>query len=162
MRWRLDMSDHRGWSAHPEGAKRPVEYPNGGGLAEPGQSSRVVGVGAICDFRTGGPEPGPSQGFSVSEFVVLEDGRRVVLDSRGFTLGSSVGTVRAGLTPQIMRQQVLNVVLPDDDECEDDHPWSWLAELARMHGIDMPADELKELEYEVVLADRVTQWLVTP
>jgi hypothetical protein len=29
-------------------------------------------------------------------------------------------------------------------------------------GIDVTADELKELQYEVVLTDRVTQWLVTP
>jgi hypothetical protein len=79
-----------------------------------------------------------------------------------FTLGSNVGTVRAGLTPQVMSQQVLNVVLPDDDECEDEHPWSWLAELARNHDIDVTADELKELQYEVVLTDRVTQWLITP
>ena|SRR6476659_9926538 len=109
-----------------------------------------------------GPEPGPSQSFSVSEFVVLEDRRRVVVDHRGFTLGSNVGTVREGLTPQVMGQQVLNVVLPDDDECEDEHPWSWLAELARKQGIDVTADELKELQYEVILTDRVTQWLVTP
>jgi len=61
-----------------------------------------------------------------------------------------------------MSQQVLNVVLPDDDECGDEHPWSWLAELARKHGIDVTADELKELQYEVVLTDRVTRWLVTP
>jgi hypothetical protein len=156
------MSDPRGWSVHPEGANHPVVHPSGGGLAEPAQSGRVVGIGAICDFRTGGPEPGPSQSFSVSEFVMLEDRRRVVVDHRGFTLGSKVGTVRAGLTPQVMSQQVLNVVLPDDDECEDEHPWSWLAELARNHGIDVTADELKELQYEVVLADRVTRWLVTP
>ena len=122
----------------------------------------MVGIGAICDFRTGGPEAGSSQSFSVSEFVMLEDRRRVVIDHRGFTLGSNVGTVRAGLTPQVMSQQVLNVVLPDDDECEDEHPWSWLAELARNHGIDVTADELKELQYEVVLTDRVTQWLMTP
>src|SRR5205809_6982797 len=112
MRWRLGMSGHRGWSAHPEGADHPAKLPNGGELAEPARADRIVGIGGICDFRTGSPEPGPSQSFSVSEFVVLEDGRRVVLDHRGFTLGSNVGTVRAGLTPQVMSQQVLNVVLP--------------------------------------------------
>ena len=162
MRWRLAMNDHGVWSAHPKGADHPVGDPNGGDLAEPARSDRVVGIGAICDFRTGGPEPGPSQSFSVSEFVVLEDRRRVVVDHRGFTLGSNVGTVRAGLTPQVMSQQVLNVVLPDDDECEDEHPWSWLAELARNHGIEVTADELKELQYQVILTDRVTPWLVTP
>src|SRR6478736_2110339 len=36
------------------------------------------------------------------------------------------------------------------------------SELAWRHGIDVTADELKELQYEVVLTDRVTQWLVTP
>jgi hypothetical protein len=147
---------------HPEGANHPVVHPSGGDLAEPAQSGRVVGIGAICDFRTGGPEPGPSQSFSVTEFVMLEDRRRVVVDHRGFTLGSNVGTVRAGLTPQVMSQQVLNVVLPDDDECEDEHPWSLLAELARKHGIDVTADELKELQYQVILTDRVTQWLLPP
>src|SRR5689334_12536506 len=126
MRWRLAMSDHRGWSAHPEGEDQPAKHPNGGDLAEPPRSSRVVGIGAICDFRTGGPEPGPTQSFSVNEFVMLEDRRRVVIDHRGFTLGSNESTVRAGLTQQVMTQQVLNVVLPDDDECEDEHPWSWL------------------------------------
>jgi hypothetical protein len=162
MRWRSAIRDHRGWSAHPEGADHPAKHPNGRDLAEPTRSYRVVGIGAICDFQTGAPEPGPSQSFSVSEFIELDDGRRVVLDHRGFTLGSNVGTVRAGLTPHTMSQQVLNVVLPDDDECEDEHPWSWLAELARKHGIDVTADELKELQYEVVLTDRVTRWLVTP
>ena len=158
----VGMSEHRGWSEHPEGANHPVEHPDGGDLSERARTSRVVGIGATCAFRTGAPEPGPSLSFSVDEFVALDDGRRVVLDHRGFTIGSNVGTVRAALTPQIMRQQVLNVVLPDDDECEDEHPWSWLAEVARTHGIDVTADELKELQYEVVLADRVTRWLVTP
>ena len=156
------MSDHKGWRAHPEGADHPAKHPNGDDLAEPARPYRVIGIGAICDFRIGGPEPGPSQSFSVNEFVMLEDRRRVVVDHRGFTIGSNVGTVRAGLTPQVMSQQVLNVVLPDDDECEDEHPWSWLAELARNHGIDVTADELKELQYQVILTDRVTQWLVTP
>jgi len=58
------MNDHGVWSAHPKGADHPVGDPNGGDLAEPARSDRVVGIGAICDFRTGGPEPGPSQSFS--------------------------------------------------------------------------------------------------
>jgi hypothetical protein len=154
------MSGHRGWSAHPQGGDHPVEHPNVTDPAEPARSRRVVGIGADCDFRTGAAEPGASQSFSVTEFVVLQDGRRVVLDNRGFTLGSNAGPDHADLTPQIMRRQVLNVVLPDDDESEDDHPWSWLAELAGRQGIEVTANELKELQYEVVLADRVTRWLV--
>ncbi len=61
-----------------------------------------------------------------------------------------------------MRQQVLNVVLPDDDESDEPHPWSWLAEQARRQGIDVTADELKALPYEVVLTERLAQWLKAP
>jgi hypothetical protein len=54
---------------------------------------------------------------------------------------------------------VLNVVLPDDDESEDDHPWSWLAELAQARGLDLTAEDLQALPYEVILTDRVIRWL---
>ena len=173
------MSKHSGWYPHDKGAAHPAEHPNADDLAHPGRSGRVVGIGAICDFRTGTPAPesSQSQSFSVQEFVELEDGRRVVLDDRGFTTSSirelvelgdgrrvvleNLAPARAGLTPDSIRQDVLNVVLPDDDECEEDHPWSWLAEQARRQGIAVTADELKALPYEVVLTQRLAQWLKT-
>lgn len=148
-----------------------------GDQPHPDRSGRVVGIGAICDFATGAPESGPSQSFSVREFVELEDGRRVVINDRGFTLSSArelveledgrrvvlenVAPARAGLTPDVIRQNVLNVVLPDDDAeaLEDAHPWSWLAEQARQQGIEVTADELKALPYEVILTMRLAGWL---
>jgi hypothetical protein len=54
---------------------------------------------------------------------------------------------------------VLNVVLPDDDESAEEHPWSWLAELARARGLKVTADDLRGLRYDVILAEKVTQWL---
>jgi hypothetical protein len=63
------------------------------------------------------------------------------------------------LTPDSIRQDVLNVVLPDDDESGEDHPWEWLAEQARLQGIDVTADELKALPYEVILTERLAGWL---
>ncbi len=133
----------------------------------------MVGIGAICDFATGAPEPESSRGqsFSIEEFVVLEDGRHVVLtNDRGFTVSSvrelveledwrrmvleNVAPARAGLTPDSIRKRVLNAVLPDDDERGEDYTWSWLAELARRQGIDVTADELKALPYEVILTER--------
>lgn len=164
------MSKHSGWFPYDKNADQ-------GDLVRPDRSGRVVGIGAICDFATGAPESGPSQSFSVREFVELEDGRRVVVDNRGFTLSSvrelveledgqrvvleNVAPARAGLTPDSIRQQVLNVVLPDDDECEEPHPWSELAELARQQGIDVTADKLKALPYEVILTERLAGWLKT-
>ncbi|CCF85302.1 conserved hypothetical protein [Nitrolancea hollandica Lb] len=162
------MSKQSGWFPYDKNADQDD-------LAQSDRSGRVVGIGAICDLATGAPESGPSQSFSVREFVELADGRHVALDSRGFTLSSvrelveledgrrvvleNVAPARAGLTPDSIRQQVLNVVLPDDDECEEAHPWSWLAEQARQQGIDVTADELKALPYEVILTERLAGWL---
>jgi hypothetical protein len=56
---------------------------------------------------------------------------------------------------------VLNVVLSDDDETAavEDHPWSWLAELARARGLNVTADDLRGLPYEVLLTDKLERWL---
>ncbi len=75
------MSSHSGWFPYDKNADRKDR-------AHPDRSARVVGIGAICDFATGTPESGPSQSFSVNEFVKLADGRHVVIDNRGFTSSS--------------------------------------------------------------------------
>ena len=117
------------WSAHPDAIDDHGERPVVHGVSEPAPSLHVVGVGAICDLRTPGSDDGHSQSFSVSEFVLLENGQRVILHKdRGFTIGSGAGALRDYETPESITQDVLNVVLPDDDECGDDHQWSWLAE----------------------------------
>ncbi len=126
-------------------------------------SSRVVGLGAICGLGTRGfDDDGRSQSFWVSEFARLANGRRVILhEDRGFTIGigSGAGAVQDCLTPDIITRNALSVVLPDDDECEEDHPWSWLAELARTRGLDVTAEDLQRLPYEVVLTEGLTRWL---
>jgi hypothetical protein len=120
----------------------------------------VVGLGAICDLRTPGFDDKHSQSFSVSEFILLENGQRVILHAeRGFTIGTGAGALRDYETPDSITHDVLNVVQPDDDECDDDHPWSWLAELARARGLDVAAEDLQGLPYEVILTDNVTRWL---
>jgi hypothetical protein len=120
----------------------------------------VVGLGAICDLRTPGFDDEHSQSFSVSEFILLENGQRVILHAeRGFTIGTGAGALRDYETPDSITHDVLNVVQPDDDECDDDHPWSWLAELARARGLDVAAEDLQGLPYEVILTDNVTRWL---
>jgi hypothetical protein len=120
---------------------------------------RVVALGAVCDIRPPFDDP-RRQSFSVGEFALLDDGRRVTLhDERGFTLGAPSGGVGDYETAQSITRDVLNVVLPDDDDSGDEHPWSWLARLARARGLDVTADDLRVLPYEVVLTDAVIRWL---
>ena len=102
----------------------------------------------------------------VSEFVTLEDGRRVILhEGRGFTLGwgsigeSGSGDIREHETLESLTRDVLNVVLPDDDECAEDHPWSWLADVARTRGLNVTAEDRRGLPYEVIFTDKVRRWL---
>src|SRR5262249_25646611 len=49
--------------------------------------------------------------------------------------------------------------LPEDDECGDEHPWSWLAEVARNRGLVANAEDLRGLPYDVVLTEGVSRWL---
>jgi hypothetical protein len=99
--------------------------------------------------------------FRVREFADLADGRRVILhDERGFT---SVFRV-AGQPPPAdqwnqltladVERDVRNTVLPDDDNGED-HPWEWLAELVRRHGIDVSVAELRQVPYVVEFSERL-------
>jgi len=49
----------------------------------PVEPGRVIGLGAVCDLRTPHADPRESFSFKVSEFVTLEDGRRVLLHDGG-------------------------------------------------------------------------------
>jgi len=132
----------------------------------PVEPGRVVGLGAICDLRPLRADP-RDQDFEVSEFVTLEDGRRVLLHDggRGFATGirssgqSKPPDVRLGLTLEVLTNDVLTVVLPDDDDDPEPHPWSWLSDLARARGLDVSADDLRALPYDVVLTDELRRWL---
>lgn len=150
-----------GWSRHPAA---PNDHP---GLS-PVKPGLVVGVGAICDLEPQRLDDPRSQGFVISEFVTLEDGRRVILHkARGFTIGipprePDIGDIRDHQTPATIAKNVLIAVLPDDDDPEDDHPWPWLAELARARGLEVSAEDLRCLTYEVILTDDVTRWMAPP
>lgn len=128
-----------------------------------GESNRVVGLGAICDLGQASTD-GRAQNFSVSEFALLDDDRRVILHrERGFTIGWGAGVAGGALSTseseESITRNVLNVVLPDDDGCGEEHPWSWLADLARSRGLDVTAADLKALPYQVTLTESVKRWL---
>lgn len=150
-----------GWSRYPvePGDDHPALTALGddGGVLVPGRASRVVGLGAICGLRGFGDRR--SQSFWVGEFAQLASGRRVVLhDERGFTIGSPRADIGDHETADTIERHVRTTVLPDDDGC-DDHPWSWLAERARARGLEVAAEGLRRLPYDVVLTVSVTRWL---
>lgn len=148
------------WGPHPD------TPPARAGRLPPVEPGRVVALGALCDLSRHRSDEASTQNFSVSEFATLEDGRRVILhEDRGFTIGlrstgnADPGDLRAHETLESLTRDVLNVVLPDDDEEAEAHPWSWLADLARARDLNVTADDLRSLPYEVVFTDEVRRWL---
>jgi hypothetical protein len=84
------------------------------------------------------------------ELAVLADGRRLPLgDERGFGGSEELETL------ELLETDVRNTVLPDDDEPADEHPWAWLAEQLRGHGIDLTAEQLAQLPYDVEFSRRL-------
>jgi hypothetical protein len=152
--------NERGWLAHSDGI-RHRDAINDRESFRPVEPGRLVGLGAICDLRPQRADE-RSQSFSVSEFVTFEDGRRVTLhEARGFTIGwghsGESGSPHA--TVENLTQSVLTTVLPDDDQSGEQHPWSWLADLARARGLNVTAEDLRSLPYEVILTEKVRRWL---
>lgn len=130
----------------------------------------VVALGAWCDLVPPG-ECSASPGgvsFVVHEFADLDDGSRVTLHTeRGFT--SWIHWIRypsdgvrpdpwSQLTAENIESGVRATVLPDD-ETEDEHPWEWLSDLLRQHGVEASVEELKAVPYLVEFSERLSQRL---
>jgi len=153
------IEDEGGWGLYPgarQGEAGPLPQ------VEPG---RVVGLGALCDLGPERPDP-RERSFPVSEFVTLEDGRRVTLhEDRGFTTAVrstgpiDPGDLRQHSSLESLTEAVLTTVLPDDDNDPDAHPWTWLAELAGARGLEVTAADLRGLPYEVLFTEQVRRWL---
>lgn len=150
------MSEHQqGWSPHPDAMSPPYV-----GDREVSASASVTALCAICDRRADWSDDW-SQRFSVGEFAILETGDRVALHfDRGFTMSSRPGEVDA-IPADLLVEQVLDVVAPDDDDVRMSHRWEWLADLAGRRGLDVTAAQLSELPYEVLVTDRTLLWLAS-
>ena len=75
------VSGDGGWTAHPDGGAPDAPL----GPVPPG---RVVGLGALCKMGPPRPDQENTHSFDVSEFLLVDDGRRVTLHrDRGFTIG---------------------------------------------------------------------------
>jgi hypothetical protein len=114
---------------------------------------RVVGLGAWCEYVS---EDRRGASFRVQEFAVLADGPRLTLSNdRGFSSSTSHGDHWASLTLEHLEADVPTTVVPDEDDTGEEHPWAWLADRLRTHGVDVSPEELKQLPYEVVFSERL-------
>ena len=139
----------------------------------------VVGLGARCDLVPPEEYTGSPGGlsFTVSEFAVLDDGRRLILHAeRGWTQWVRQAAARgepptgaaeneldpwALMTRQAVIQNTLHVVLPDDDDAAEAHPYEWLAGLLAEHAVSATADELRTVPYVVELSSRLEERLAS-
>ncbi|HLI51235.1 MAG TPA: hypothetical protein VKU87_05530 [Thermomicrobiaceae bacterium] len=115
--------------------------------------------------------------FSIKENVLLEDGRHIVVDERGFSSSTGRALMKledgrravlenafpagVGETLDSIRQDARIIAFADDDDLGEGQHLADLAQLARMLGIDVSAEELRALSYEVILTTRVVEWLAT-
>jgi hypothetical protein len=116
----------------------------------------LVRLGALADMdpaRNGDPR---RQEIRVSEFIDLQDGRRLILHAeRGYVFEIRPdGDIWEHATVESVTRDVLNVVLPDEPATEE-HPYEWLAERARARGVPVTPDDLRRLPYVVELTDRL-------
>src|SRR5690606_11913818 len=102
----------------------------------------------------------------VHEFAILADGRRVTIrDDLGFSSSShrhdydTGGTQTLdpwfGLTRESVERGVRNVVLPDDDDSEDEHPYEYLRDLLGRRGIEVSEDQLRAVPYTIEFSERL-------
>ncbi|SFA73911.1 hypothetical protein SAMN05216266_101152 [Amycolatopsis marina] len=138
-----------GWSPVPESWTGSGRLPPGPDASA--KDGAVVAVGAVCDVAVPWNESTGQISFALSEYLDLESGKRVVLHSeRGVTVGVR-GGYSSSFTARELRDFFLGALLPDegDDDPEEPHPWTWLAELAATRGVTVTPEELKSLPYEL-------------
>jgi hypothetical protein len=133
---------------------------------------RVVRLETIADAG----DTGDAREISVScrHEAVLDDGGRVVLlDGRGWTAGlrgPGAGAMDAwGRTSEPEIAETARVVVGPDEpygglshaDMEASH-WSALADTLRAHGVVVDSEELRRLDHDVVLSDRLRARIAGP
>ncbi|NYI41209.1 hypothetical protein [Demequina lutea] len=146
------------WSTHP---RRYVSATTGPiPPAHSADAPRPTAITAECGLVHTSSTSTDCQTFSVREFLILEDGKRVILrEGLEFTIGSPRADIREGLCADALITAIRNVVLPEVSAADPERPWDCLVQLSRRRRVQTCADELAQLPYEVKLTDEVLRWL---
>lgn len=123
-------------------------------------SRSICGLIALCDLYEAQRSSGIYR-FSVREMAQLDNGDVVVLRS---DLGWSQRYVDTQELPELQAVMTMvgNVLLPDDDDDEEPHPWEYLAFLAAARGLSVTPQQLREVPYCVYLSDEVINLCTEP
>lgn len=137
-------------SDHTEPAHRlPFDMP---GLA-------VTGLVIICEL--GDPPPGnskPSMSMKITQYLRLSDESMIRLDMDRGVSASKFGHVEPISWKRPAAEvisEVLTLVQADATE-PDSFPWEQYAQAARLRGITVNAEELRDLPHTVLLSDELT------
>ena len=127
---------------------------------------RPVATVAVCEVGTPSPDnTAPTVAMTITQYVRLSDDSLVKLDmDRGFS-ASRHGAPPGELISWKRRldeviAEVLILVGPDDEDDPSDHPWEELAAAARTRGVEVDADTLSRLPYQVLLSAEVVSVFV--
>jgi hypothetical protein len=106
-------------------------------------------VTALVAVATATPDPDAARvDVEVTLFADLDDGRRVVVDGRGYGL---VGHGFApGHVPPVEEVDVRNCLLPDDDDDPEPLPWAWAVRQLAERGVTTTEAALRALPPYVV------------
>jgi hypothetical protein len=122
-------------------------------------SLSVTGLVIICELDD--PPPGnsrPSMSMKMTQYLRLSDESMIRLDmDRGvssFRYGQS-GTVSWKRSAADVIAEVLTLVKGDDAARPDSFPWDDYARAARLRGIEVDAEALRDLPHTVLLSDEL-------
>ncbi|ALG28418.1 hypothetical protein AOZ07_04995 [Glutamicibacter halophytocola] len=119
---------------------------------------KATSIAALCDLDdTPTDNSRPSISVKITQCILMSDGSMISLDlGRGFTaISHGPGPARWRQSSDALISEILDLVRVDDPEKPGEHPWEGIAAAARSRGIDVDAETLKEMPYQVLLSDRV-------
>lgn len=118
-----------------------------------------MALGAVCDAvipsRSSHPVDTSTIHFTLSEFVDLDDDRRIWFTTReGFSVTAFDATTATGvdagplLTREGLERDVRNALLPDGDSVED-RPWELIVFILDGKGVSTSVERLRALPFLV-------------
>lgn len=122
---------------------------------------RPIATVAVCELGTPSPEnTAPTVAMTITQCVRLSDDSLIRLDmDRGFSSshhGAPPGAPISWKQPlDELIAEVLVLVGSDDGDDPDGHPWDELATAARTRGVEVDAETLSRLPYQVLLSTEV-------
>ncbi len=152
----MHVDDDGGWRYVPVGSETEADRAKRRPL-HVAELTPVATV-AVCDIGTPSPDnTAPTVAMTITQCIRLTDDSLIRLDmDRGFSSshhGAPPGAPISWKRPlDEVIAEVLALVGSDDEDDPDGHPWEELAAAARTRGVEVNAETLSRLPYQVLLS----------